>query len=412
MRHYLVCLAVMLWADAAQPLTLESYGSSQSCKAPRSSLSIPPVADAALRRFAERQRAMLAGPPENMRFVVHGAVHNAGLGNQIQAFTSALLLAILTDRGFLVDWPNIDPHDIVYAGNNKSELAGLPQIEQLFRVPGFDWDFWRVTERIPRHLLTKQVALVEVSNRYPDVMEKFMCEDLNEAIPMRILNMKAWDTYVPLLMLNPHYAGAVLSTFGISPFRALSNFALRPVETIEQNAANFAAQHFQGKFVIGIQLRSFFMHKSQMSVFWKCAKLLAYVNTEQTGKQVVFFLATDNHVVRGMARKVLGADFLVHTRDDVTRASPDGIKSALLDLILLERADELINTAGSSFGRVAAARSGRLAHIVTTSDTCLRQVLTEPCTRLWETARNFTCVSHKARGSPLMINHHDCHDTW
>ena len=33
-----------------------------------------------------------------------------------------------------------------------------------------------------------------------------MCKDLNEVLPSRILLMKAWDNYIPLLMLNPHYS--------------------------------------------------------------------------------------------------------------------------------------------------------------------------------------------------------------
>ena len=86
----------------------------------------------------------------------------------------------------------------------------------------------------------------QVSNRFPDVMEKIMCEDLDEALPMKVISMKAWDTYVPLLMLNPHYKEKVLNTFGMSPFRPLSNFVLRPVESIEQSAAQFAKQHFEG----------------------------------------------------------------------------------------------------------------------------------------------------------------------
>lgn len=79
---------------------------------------------------------MIAGPPEDMRFVVHGAVHNAGLANQIQVFTSALLLAMVTNRGLLVDWPKVEAHNITYAGNNQSELAGLPAVTELFKTPG------------------------------------------------------------------------------------------------------------------------------------------------------------------------------------------------------------------------------------------------------------------------------------
>ena len=54
-----------------------------------------------------------------MRFIGHGAVHNAGLGNQLQALISAMMLGILTNRALLLDWPKVDAHGIVYAGDRQ-----------------------------------------------------------------------------------------------------------------------------------------------------------------------------------------------------------------------------------------------------------------------------------------------------
>lgn len=53
-----------------------------------------------------------------MRFIGHGAVHNAGLGNQLQVMLSAMMLGILTNRALLIDWPEVEPHSIVYAGTH------------------------------------------------------------------------------------------------------------------------------------------------------------------------------------------------------------------------------------------------------------------------------------------------------
>lgn len=406
----LVIWLIALWCCCASAITLESSPSPR-CAVEDDQLRIPPLAQDTLRRFAARQRAMLAGPPENMRFVVHGAVHNAGLGNQMQTFTSALLLAILTDRGILVDWPAVKAHDIKYAGNNESELAALPHVDALFRSPGFEWDFWSVKDRIPAHLTKQNIAMVEVSNRYPNVLEMFMCKDINKDLPSRLLLMKAWDNYIPLLMLNPHYSHRVLQEFGIAPFQPLSNYILQPTKSIQQRADEFRQQHFAGKYVIGIQMRSFFMHQSQLMAFWQCAKLLAHLHASRSDVPVVFFLATDTMAARRVARRVF-KDLLVHTDVDISRASTEGVEGALIDLVLLEHCDQLVNTAGSSFGRVASARSGRTAHVITASDTCVKQIVTEPCTRLWDNAQNFSCVENRVKSSPLMVNHKDCHDTW
>ena len=45
--------------------------------------------------------------------------------------------------------------------------------------------------------------------------------------------------------------------------------------------------------------------------------------------------------------------------------------------------DDLITTAGSSFGRIAHARKGVPPYVVTKMGSCVRQLTSEPCSRLW-----------------------------
>ena len=161
MSHSLLLLIYLLSASLPQ-----MHG--QTCTAHDPGPRIPKTAAEVLRRYSAMSRKMLAGPPEQMRFIGHGAVHNAGLGNQIQAMISALMLGILTNRAFLVDWPKVDAHGIVYAGagrslevfphaepsllrypgNNATEQAGLPAVNDLLHPP-FKWDFWEAINRIP-----------------------------------------------------------------------------------------------------------------------------------------------------------------------------------------------------------------------------------------------------------------------
>jgi len=380
------------------------------CEAP-GACGMPPIsvlAESTLREYATFHRKMLAGPPEKMRFVAHGAVHNAGLGNQLQAMISALMLGILTNRALLVDWPRVDPHSIVYAGNNASEHAGLPPIEELFQSPGLAWDFWPAVDRIPQELRRHEVALVEISNRHKDILHMVTCEDLDKAFPHRVIAMKAWDNYIPLLAHNPHYAARVRELFGNDIFRPLAHFLVRPVQSIWHRVNAIRQKRFAGQHVIGLQMRSFFMQPFQVATFWRCARFLAMQQTKPT----IFFLATDDEKIQEAALQALPRDVVVIVDGKVTRATANGVKRAVVDMLLLEESDELIITAGSSFGRLAHGRNGRAPYVVTTAGSCVRQLTSEPCSRLWHETKNMKCLPKHSRLDPLMMNHEDCDNTW
>jgi len=64
-----------------------------------------------------------------------------------------------------------------------------------------------------------------------------------------------------------------------------------------------------------------------------CARFLA----QQQTRPVVFYIATDQAGVRGLARKQLSVDGEVKwLQGRVTRATETGIKMALADMMLLE----------------------------------------------------------------------------
>jgi hypothetical protein len=104
-------------------------------------------------------------------------------------------------------------------------------------------------------LRRREVALVEVSNRYPQVLDHICCEDLQKAFPQRVIVMKAWDNYIPLLAHNPHYHHIIKEMFGSSAaaFRSLNHYAIRPVTPISESVTQFRQANFEKKYVIGLQ---------------------------------------------------------------------------------------------------------------------------------------------------------------
>jgi len=149
--------------------------------------------------------------------------------------------------------------------------------------------------------------------------------------------MKAWDNYIPLLAHNPHYAKTVREVFGDSEmaFRTLNHYAIRPIPLIREGIEFYRKERFDGKHVIGLQMRTFFMSKTQIETFWGCARFLA--SKAPSGKEVIFFLATDQPGVRGLAKKALEPyGKLSWTKGKITRATPKGIQMAMADLMLLE----------------------------------------------------------------------------
>lgn len=292
----------------------------------------------------------------------------------------------------------------------------------------------------------QQVALIEVSNRYPDVLDMLACKDLSKEWNQRVIVMKARWTPNPLILTNEMAAGVGQlhpctgseSTLrgenqsGVRHFRgciphigALCGAAspgdsrrggVLCASSVSGQVCDRASNAYVSELTCHPLVEGgvcdfpgrFFMSKTQIATFFHCARFLA---SQQTNKEVVFFLATDQNAVRFHAKKHLPEGQVYWVTGNVTRATNDGIKRAMADMLLLEEAHDLITTAGSSFGRLAVARKGVPPYVVTKAASCVRQLTSEPCSRLWWRTRNMTCLDGVPR-DPRMVNHEDCDETW
>lgn len=83
---------------------------------------------------------MIMDPNDNSvekRYVVLDDYADAGLGNRFQTMVSTFLFAMLSQRAFLIDWPELS----VTEHWNKEESIAMPNINKLLVSPGFDWDY-------------------------------------------------------------------------------------------------------------------------------------------------------------------------------------------------------------------------------------------------------------------------------
>ena len=161
---------------------------------------------------------------------------------------------------------------------------------------------------------------------------------------------------------------------------------LNPSPHILKNVIDFSRSHFDHKTVLGIQIRTggcvanFQELKSMMSI-QEIRQFPSYINNIMSKEllridNTVIFLSTDSDLVEEYIREQLNNDIEIITANIYKRshsrgkASEESISGALLDTLLLARADVLITCSGSGFGRVANTISlSRRKYIYNTTHT-------------------------------------------
>lgn len=131
---------------------------------------------------------------------------------------------------------------------------------------------------------------------------------------------------------------------------------------------------------------------------------------------------------------ILGEDRVIHTDNGIAptgrggapaaetgAVNPGTVHSALVDMALLSRCDDLVVTLASSFGWVAAAWGGLApvqmvfgAHASSQNPYWYRALNSEPC--FWE-ARVFVraldgAAAARFRGNPFWMQYTQCHHDW
>jgi hypothetical protein len=115
--------------------------------------------------------------------------------------------------------------------------------------------------------------------------------------------------------------------------------------------------------VIGLQLRFEYLQKDlsfDLNYFFECAEELE-TEAARLGKSAKWFVSTDKYEELDAIREKYGHKVVSLSYGEIEFINRGwGFERAVLDNELLSRCDELVVTRESTFGFVAAVRSGRL----------------------------------------------------
>lgn len=130
----------------------------------------------------------------------------------------------------------------------------------------------------------------------------------------------------------------------------------KPSRLLQRKVDHYYKTHFEGNWILGLQLRLFYIDWCDVLAIVKCAQELER-NIES--KSIKWFISTDDEETLKMLKnlypnKVIHADGLIaHVAENT-----NSYFRTLLDIELLSRCDDLIISGGSTFGFLAAIKRG------------------------------------------------------
>jgi len=324
------------------------------------------------------------------KYLVYLCNNRLGLGNKFLGLISSFILAVLTNRAFVMDWTLEPPYTEIFQFQNiPSPDPLVPQLRKLYFTPSAYWlSFTTHSLDIP----------IEVA----------LCEDLTN-LTHHLLVVTSWNYFVPLLQQNPHYRDKLRQWFGDDLFGSVFRFLIKPSAAlqprIDEMMNQFHIWRQQGKLISGVQLRQgeplkgdrFISEDAEQTMF-KCIKYISDSKSEKNG--TIYVIATDNRFARNSAVEALGtnATFFMIPEDlvvidpwrkthSLSKATLTAVvQGAFLEMWMLGEVDELIVTSYSTFGYVASGRVSRVPltviytfySLIQASPVCVRLAHSQP----------------------------------
>ena len=303
-----------------------------------------------------------------------------GYGNRLYTFISCILVGILSDslviltawnesRNFL-ELP-FNPFYVTKENNYLNPNFDKKKIHR-FRVP-YAWKAkkdinvlmkFEIPKDRTRYFYGTCDCLFMVVCTNPIYYKKLIYYNLvkNETVQESIQTMKNKSSTVKEKKHN-------LFRIGFEVGANLLNKIVIPKPKIQEVVKEYVKKYFVENYVIGIQLRKYYLDVEKDSVrFINCAfqieneYLRAY---KEKAKPVKWFISTDseellNKIVSLYPDKTLiGKGSIVHVG-----SNSHGYERVLIDIDLLSKCDEMIHTGGSTFGFVAAMKSFKVPYFV------------------------------------------------
>ncbi|KAK9704462.1 hypothetical protein K7432_010170 [Basidiobolus ranarum] len=321
--------------------------------------------------FEHTQREAYCNPTaKSSKFVVMNT--GAGTGNRMQTLASQLVLAVLTNRALLVNWPN-----------NSGEHGCF--FHQIFMQP-FPWSLNHISSHFVNS--TDPTSLIFDLEMHSSPKE-VVCQDISYVYEHKKLVYWTTDEYfLPSLLTNPVYRHYFWSEDLKTPIiqediliRFLLNYLFSPVPDLRELIDSTAKTIFpEGKCDLGVHMRMKGVQRilpSEESLFPLCAAnslatkgssilvqdpwTLERITTPHAPLNKTIFLATDHNPYRDFFKKSLPNTNIVYNQAGVPgniTSTCGGVKSAIVDLFLLQKCDSILTTQWSSFSYMSHAMAG------------------------------------------------------
>jgi len=287
-----------------------------------------------------------------------------GWGNILQEAVSCFVFALVTKRAVIF---------------NDGPLGYMPFREYVdYRKMPFDGYKREVLDKYKELVITRHELACLNYNDHKD----------HEFITIHL----TYDYFATNIIVNPYHGEELLEILPKNYFQIIFNYLFQLRDDLQATVDKFKRENFN-KFTIGIQIRNPSLDKKGKKdhkgfpvppwrLFTQAAEQLTRFQEEVPYDQVSWFLATQNLTIINVLRKHYGTKKIISFNGTITTTfEPDreGQKVSLLTWWILGECDEVITTEASSYGTVAAARSGKYPIVCNHDKYCMRRLSQTPC---------------------------------
>jgi len=324
-----------------------------------------------LRDYIAFHNDMWKRPVDQHRILLYHTT-NEGLGNRIEGLVSAFVLAVVTDRAFMVDW----------SADSKCNA----ELRDLFGNPGFNWEVdwnvvrWEESKRESFYYAYCRACPIRTRNEeVTNTWESLLCRPNAGFDPhTRVVSILSTQWFAPVMAMNPHLRTKICNLFGADMWGAVAPHLLKLNTELQNRMNSFKINHGWTKDaeVISLQIRrleGFGISVNVADAFLRCAS--AITTHTDTAK---YFIATDHIPTRERFKEIIG-DRLIHIDSKFDRESKRGIQDAVLEMYLLGEATNMIMSPYSTFGDISHARTSLIPYKVSRNGQCTKQLTSHPC---------------------------------
>lgn len=302
---------------------------------------------------------------------------NYGYANRMYSVISALLIAILSNRALLINWKYIDnyiepPLYKVFDKFNENNDE-LNFNYKLKNIDKFTFkEAWKLNKTIEINnkdvlkLSKTHVKFLEITAYFFELCSypQFYGKLLEYNLASNNTISKAQKELENKTTIYQGKSQDIVFQVGFEVGGNLMRYFWKPKEFLQNLIEYYFQTFFEGNFVIGLQLRSYYLFESDVQTFINCAEKIESIFNKTY--QIKWFISSDSEKFISKLRK-LHKDKIISTNGTIKNIQGDlldGYIRTILDSELLSLCDRIIMTGGSTFGFLASMKSLRLPYYI------------------------------------------------